>query len=276
MDPSTSYAAIVDPVLDFDPATQCLSTNAADALLRLVHEQGYAVQWILETHAHADHLTAAAYLQQRLTQTQPDLKPTVGIGKRIEGVQSLFGQRYGVDADEYIAVFDKLFDDDEIFFIGGIPATAIHLPGHTPDHLGYKIGDNVFCGDSIFNSDIGTARCDFPGGNAKSLWFSCRRLLSMPEHVKIWTGHDYPPKGREDPIPFMTVKEHRLNNKHLHDGITEEAFVALRKERDEKLAAPRLIHQSLQVNIRAGKLPTPTQAGQRLLHVPLKMGDNEW
>lgn len=139
-DPSSSNAAIIDPVLDFDPATQRLSTDAADALLRLVDEQGYTVQWILETHAHADHLTAAAYLKKRLAQTQPDRKPIVGIGKRIDGVQSLFGQRYRIHAEEYIAVFDKLFDDDETFSIGGMTATAIHLPGHTPDHLGYKIG----------------------------------------------------------------------------------------------------------------------------------------
>ncbi|KAJ6190396.1 hypothetical protein N7519_000417 [Penicillium mononematosum] len=255
-DPSTSTAVIIDPVLNYDPATQVVATHAADSLLFLIKEKGYKIDKILETHAHADHLTAASYLQKRLAQNQ-DHKPPICIGKRIEQVQKLFAERYGVPEEEYKGIFDKLFDDDETFAIGNLKGQAIHLPGHTPDHLGYKIGDNLFCGDSLFHVDIGTARCDFPGGNANDLFRSGRKLLSLSDHVKIWTGHDYPPQ----------------------DGVTpclgEEEFVALRKERDAGLAEPKLLHQSLQINIRAGRLPSPTKFGQRLLHLPLKLTEEE-
>ncbi|OAP65324.1 hypothetical protein AYL99_01296 [Fonsecaea erecta] len=262
-DPATRTAAIIDPVLDYDPATQAVTTKSADALIALVKDKGYTVDLILETHAHADHLTASSYLQNRLAQEQGRI-PIIGIGKRIGRVQQLFANRYGVPADEYEGVFDKLFEDDETFNIGELEATAMHLP------------DNVFCGDSIFHADIGTARCDFPGGSASDLFKSGRRLLSLPDHVKIWTGHDYPPAGRDAPVPWMTVAQHRQRNKHLKDGTTEEEFVAMRNERDAGLAAPRLIHQSLQVNIRAGRLPKPTDAGLRMLHLPLKPKTLEW
>ncbi|KAH6996039.1 beta-lactamase-like protein [Ilyonectria sp. MPI-CAGE-AT-0026] len=274
-DPSTLTAVIIDPVLDYDPATLVVATHTADALMALVKEKGYKVDWILETHAHADHLTAVSYLQKQLAKEQ-GYKPCVGIGKRIQQVQELFGGKYGVPPDEYGRVFDKLFDDDEVFSIGKLSATAMHLPGHTPDHMGYKIGDNVFCGDSLFHADLGTARCDFPGGSASSLFNSGRRLLSLPDHVKIWTGHDYPPEERGAPAPWMSVKDHKAQNKHLRDGITEEEFVALRKKRDATLGEPRLIHQSLQVNIRAGHLPKANEAGHRLLHVPMKQKGVEW
>ncbi|OMP84349.1 Glyoxylase B2 [Diplodia seriata] len=270
-DPSTLAAAIIDPVLDYDPVTQELTTSTADTLLSLVKEKGYKVDWILETHAHADHLTAAFYLQTRLAKTQGH-KPPVGIGKRIGQVQKMFGQRYQVAAEEYSGVFNKLFDDDETFTIGNLTATATHLPGHTPDHLGYRIGDNVFCGDSLFHTDIGTARCDFPGGSAADLFRSGRKLLALPAHVKIWTGHDYPPEGRTAPVPWVSVGEHRTRNTHLRDGVTCEAFVARRGERDRQLKAPRLLHQALQVNIRAGRMPRPTADGLRLLRLPLKGG----
>ncbi|KAF4982470.1 hypothetical protein FZEAL_1924 [Fusarium zealandicum] len=274
-DPSTSSAAIIDPVLDYDPVTQAVTTKTADAILALIKKQGYKVERILETHAHADHLTAASYLQSRLTQEQGH-RPPIGIGKRITQVQTRFGQGYGVSTEEYQVVFDKLFDDDETFDIGTLKATAMHLPGHTPDHMGYKIGDNVFCGDSIFHADIGTARCDFPGGSANNLFESGRKLLSLPAQTKIWTGHDYPPEDRGAPVPYMTVQQHREQNKHVKDGITEQEFVALRSERDAKLAAPRLIHQSLQVNIRGGRLPKPDDSGHRMLHLPLRMKVKPW
>lgn len=193
-------------------------------------------------------------------------------------MQSLFSKRYGVPEEEVKSVFGHLFDDDEVFRIGNLEAKAIHLPGHTPDHLGYKIGDNVFCGDSLFNADIGTARCDFPGGSAHDLYHSGRKLLqSLPDEAKIWTGHDYPPEDRKEPVPCLTVREHRERNKHLRDGITEEEFVKARQERDRNLAAPRLLHQSLQVNIRAGKLPGENESGLRLLHLPVKIKtDKKW
>ncbi|KAJ5993826.1 hypothetical protein N7451_009550 [Penicillium sp. IBT 35674x] len=274
-DPSTRSAAIIDPVLDYDPVTQAITTDSANALLSLVKEKGYVIERILETHAHADHLTAASYLQKQLFQTQ-GYKPPIGIGKRIEQVQTLFGQRYGIQSEEYDAVFDKLFEDDESFQIGDLIAKAIHLPGHTPDHLGYQIGDNVFCGDSLFHADIGTARCDFPGGDAKDLFQSSRKLLALDDHVKIWPGHDYPPEGRDSPIPWMSVADHRKQNKHVGDVVSEKDFVWLRKERDAKLNAPRLLHQSLQVNIRAGQLPRPMSSGYRMLHLPLKLNGLEW
>ncbi|KAJ5985200.1 hypothetical protein N7499_008522 [Penicillium canescens] len=273
-DPKTSKAAIIDPVLNYDPATQAITTEAADAILSKAKEMGYKIDKILETHAHADHLTAASYLQTRLA-TDQGFKPPVCIGKRIEQVQTLFAKRYGIPAKEYIRVFDRLFEDGEVFSIGDLSAKAIHLPGHTPDHLGYMIGENLFCGDSLFHTDIGTARCDFPGGSARDLYASGRKLLSLPDHYKIWTGHDYPPEGRSEPVPWMSVRDHKRLNKHLKEGICEEEFVALRRERDGGLKAPRLLHQSLQINIRAGRLPKVEESGFRFLHVPLVVG-GEW
>lgn len=274
-DPSTMKAAIIDPVLDFDRASQSLTTRTADALLALVKEQGYKVDWVLETHVHADHLTAASYLQKRLAEQQ-GYKPSVAIGKRIGQVQRFFGKRYGVPEEQYEVVFDHLLEDDEKFAIGNLQATAMHLPGHTPDHMGYKVGDNVFCGDSVFHADIGSARCDFPGGSSESLYSSGRKLLSLPDNVKIWTGHDYPPNDGRSPQAYMTVHEHREQNKHLKDGITAEEFVAMRNERDAGLAAPRMLHQSLQINIRGGRLPSPTPDGHRMLRLPLDIKAAEW
>ncbi|KAK3402379.1 beta-lactamase-like protein [Sordaria brevicollis] len=294
-DPSTSIAAIIDPVLDYSPADNSISTTSADSLLSLIASRGYKIAWILETHAHADHLSASSYLQKRLTEIQgEEHKPPIGIGKRIGTVQSLFSKRYGVPEDEVKHVFGHLFEDDEVFRIGNLEAKAIHLPGHTPDHLGYQISSspnpnsnsknnniNVFCGDSLFNADIGTARCDFPGGSAHDLYHSARNLLvNLPPDAKIWTGHDYPPedrKEREGPVACLTVREHRERNKHLRDGITEEEFVKARQERDRGLKAPRLLHQSLQVNIRGGRLPGENGSGLRLLHLPVKVRtDKKW
>ncbi|KAJ6439280.1 metallo-beta-lactamase domain-containingprotein [Purpureocillium lavendulum] len=273
-DPASRSAAIIDSVLDFDPATAKASTGNADSLLALVKEHGYQVDLILETHAHADHLTAAGYLQAELAKTQAK-KPATGIGKRIKEVQSRFGQRYHVDAQEYSNVFDKLFDDGDQITIGNLTGTVLYLPGHTPDHVGYRIGENIFCGDSLFNADVGSARCDFPGGDAKQLFASVRKLLSHPEQYKIWTGHDYPPDTRGGPKAFMTVGEQRASNKHLKDGVAQDEFVAWRTERDATLSEPRLIHQALQVNIRAGQLPQATAGGDRLLHVPIK-SEKSW
>ncbi|KAH7412774.1 metallo-beta-lactamase domain protein [Cadophora sp. MPI-SDFR-AT-0126] len=269
-DPSTLSAVIIDPVLDYDPVTQVISTRTADALLATAIGKGYKVDKILETHAHADHLTAAFYLQKQVTRLQGHRPPTC-IGKRIKQVQRMLGEKYGVVAEEYDGVFDIFLDDDETFSLGDVEVIAMHLPGHTPDHLGYKIGDNVFCGDSIFHADIGSARCDFPGGSAHDLFRSGRRLLALPSTVKIWTGHDYPPNDRTTPMAFMTVQDHRKQNKHLSDSVTEEDFVHLRKERDATLGEPRLLHQSLQINIRGGRPPKPTALGDSFLHLPMKL-----
>ncbi|CAG8277116.1 unnamed protein product [Penicillium olsonii] len=273
-DPTTLTAAIIDPVLDYDASTQVITTHTADSILALVKELGYKVEMVLETHIHADHLSAASYLQNRLCRSE-GYEPFIGIGKRIGKVQKIFGQRYGIPEREYQRAFEKLFDDDETFSIGELSATAIHLPGHTPDHLGYQIGDNVFCGDSLFHPDIGTARCDFPGGSADQLYHSVRKLLDLPDHVKIWSGHDYPSEGR-DAIAWTSVKAQKQKNKHLKAGVSEEEFVKLRKERDAGLAEPRLIHPSLQINMRAGRLPEATESGHRMLHLPLRLEAEGW
>ncbi|KAH7125910.1 beta-lactamase-like protein [Dactylonectria macrodidyma] len=273
-DPKTKYAVIIDPVLDFDPVKNTLTTESADHLLSVAKEHNFVVVKILETHVHADHITASNYLQLKLSVSQ-DFRPDICIGKRVGQTQDHFGQRYGIPESEYKGAFDKLFDDDETFSIGDLQAKAIHLPGHTPDHLGYIIGENVFCGDSLFNPDVGSARCDFPGGDASTLYASVRKMLSLPDDFKIWTGHDYPPggaDGRAEPLAATTVSEQNKTNKHLKNEVLEKEFVQWRTQRDAGLATPRLLHQSLQMNIRAGKLPAKSTSGDMLLHLPLHPG----
>ncbi|KAH6972909.1 beta-lactamase-like protein [Ilyonectria sp. MPI-CAGE-AT-0026] len=272
-DPKTKHAVIIDPVLDFDPVKNALTTESADALISLAKANEYIVVRVLETHVHADHITSSNYLQLKLTASQGQ-RPDICIGKRVGQTQDRFGQRYGIPESEYKDAFDHLLDDDEVFSIGELKAKAIHLPGHTPDHLGYVIGENVFCGDSLFNPDVGSARCDFPGGDASTLYASVRKMLSLPEKFKIWTGHDYPPggaDGRADPLAVTTVSEQNQANKHLKDQVPEAEFVQWRTERDANLAAPRLLHQSLQLNIRAGKMPSKNAAGDMLLHLPIQL-----
>ncbi|KAK1506990.1 metallo-beta-lactamase superfamily protein [Colletotrichum tamarilloi] len=274
-DPSTKAAVIIDSVLDFDPAKNAISTQTADGLLDVVKKNAYNVVNILETHVHADHLTASKYLQSRLREAQDGAAPKICIGRRIGVVQERFAEKYGISKDEYANAFDQLLDDDEVFEIGDLKAKAIHLPGHTPDHMGYMIGANVFAGDSLFNHDVGSARCDFPGGNARDLFASVRRLLDLPETTKIWTGHDYPPAHR-GPLAATEVAKQKTENKHLAQNVTEEDFVKWREERDSGLGEPRLMHWALQVNVRAGNMPSPTKAGDRLLHVPVKMQGVTW
>ncbi|OKL60746.1 hypothetical protein UA08_04245 [Talaromyces atroroseus] len=274
-DPVSLSAVIIDAVLDFDRTTQTVSTQTADSLLGMIKKYNYRICMVLETHVHADHLTASSYLQSKLAQDQ-GAKPPIGIGKRISQIQTLFGQRYMVPEAEYKSAFGKLFDDDEEFKIGELTATAIHLPGHTPDHLGYRVGENVFCGDSIFHVDIGTARCDFPGGSAHDLFQSGMKLLSLPEQVRIWMGHDYPSPDREKPKAWMSVQEHREHNKHLKNGMTLNDYISLREKRDAQMQEPKLLHQSLQVNIRAGRLPEPAISGHRMLHLPLRFQGVHW
>lgn len=275
-DPRSRAAVVVDPVLDFDPATTALRTDSADRLLALVDAERYAVSHILETHAHADHLTASSYLQRQLV-ARGQRRPAICIGKRITQVQATFGRLYSVPADELDGVFDKLFDDDDEFCVGALKAKVLHLPGHTPDHVGYVIGENVFTGDSIFNPDVGSARCDFPAGSANDLYRSMRTLLSLPAHYRLYTGHDYPPDSRapaptgERFKPYTTVAEQNDENIHVKKGVAEEKFVELRSARDASLSEPRLLHQALQFNIRAGRLPAETAEGYRFLQVPLKV-----
>jgi glyoxylase-like metal-dependent hydrolase (beta-lactamase superfamily II) len=313
-DPDTKEAVIIDSVLDFDPATSQLSTDTADKLLAQVKQHGYTITHILETHAHADHLTASRYLQTKLHQ-QSARRPDICIGQRIADVQQRFGAWYDIDPAELQAAFDHTFSDAEEFPIGNIQASTLHLPGHTPDHIGYIIGSNVFTGDSIFNPDVGSARCDFPGGSAKHLYHSTQKLLDLPPHYRLYTGHDYPPESRAEleagvkELPFTTVAKQRAENKHVNSGTREEDFIKWRTDRDRfaspplptifspeisfpiffrtcqtdffffsahthsTLSEPRLLHQSLQVNIRGGRLPRPTEAGFRFLKVPLKVPD---
>lgn len=273
-DAQTKEAAIIDPVLDFDPSINTLSTSTADALLDIISSHAYTVTHILETHAHADHITASRYLQHKLRQRDQNYAQ-IGIGKRIGLVQRTLAQRYNVKASELDSAFDHLFDDDEHFALGGLDAYVIHLPGHTPDHIGYVIGENVFTGDSIFNPDVGSARCDFPGGSATDLYISMQKLLSLPGHYRLYTGHDYPPESRhanEQGVKwkaYTTVEEQRLANKHIGNNATEGDFVRWRTERDQTLAEPKLIHQSLQINIRGGNLPEETREGYRFIIVPI-------
>ncbi|GKT48520.1 beta-lactamase hydrolase-like protein [Colletotrichum spaethianum] len=274
-DPSTKAAVIIDPVLDFDPAKSTISTQTADSLLDVVLEEGYKVVGILETHIHADHLTASRYLQSRLRDAQNGAAPSICIGSRIGVVQERFGEKYGIAKEEYVDAFDWLLDDDEVFAIGELEATALHLPGHTPDHMGYMIGSNVFAGDSLFNHDVGSARCDFPGGNARDLFASTRRLLNLPQDTKIWTGHDYPPAGR-GPVAVTDVALQKTENKHLAQNVTEDDFVKWREERDLGLGEPKLMHWALQVNVRAGNMPSPTKDGDCLLHIPIRMQGGTW
>lgn len=272
--PQTHQAVVIDPVLNLDLGELRISTASADELLAVAASNKYIITHLLETHAHADHLTAAFYIQQKLLASNEPKAP-ICTGQRIRLVQETFSQKYGVPKNELEHAFDYLFDDNEKFYIGEILAQALHLPGHTPDHSGYLIGSNVFTGDSIFNPDVGSARCDFPNGDANTLYSSMQVLLALPSHYKLYTGHDYPPAatGRE-PMSFVTVAEQLESNKHVKKGIEVHDFVKWRQERDSSLREPKLLHQALQVNIRGGRLPANADGGQRtFLQVPFHAPD---
>jgi len=278
-DPATKDAVIIDSVLDYNPTTNTISNASAEKLLALISDRGYNIIAILETHAHADHLTAARYLQQALLRRGKPLAP-ICIGALITSVQHAFAAQYRVNPHEYDGVFDRLLPDGSTIPIGNIVCRVLHLPGHTPDHVGYLIGSNVFVGDSLFQPDVGSARCDFPGGDTRALFHSITtKLYSLPDDVRIYVGHDYPPggpDGRTEPRAWATVAEQRRTNKHVRDGVEAEQFIAWRNERDSSLAQPRLIHQSLQFNIRGGQLPEASEHGHRFFHVPLKISDDVW
>jgi len=263
-DPATGKAAIIDSVLDFDPASGRTSTTSADAVIAYVREQGLEVEWLLETHAHADHLSAAPYLQEQLG-------GRLAIGRHILTVQNVFGKifnegtRFARDGSQ----FDHLFDEGDRFSVGSIPAIALHVPGHTPADMAYVIGDAVFIGDTLFMPDYGSARADFPGGDAHILYRSVRRLLSLPEASRLFLCHDYKAPGRDTYAWETTVAEQRRSNVHLHDGISEDDFVAMRTARDATLDMPRLILPSIQVNMRGGHFPEPEENGVSYLKLPL-------
>lgn len=264
VEPEAAAAVIIDPVLDFDPKAGRTSTRSAQALLDLVHEQALEVRWILETHAHADHLSAGHWLKSQLPQAQ------LAIGEGIRTVQKTFrpifnlGEHFPVDGSQ----FDHLFGDDERFQVGALEGRVIPVPGHTSDSNAYLIGDALFTGDSLFMPDAGTARCDFPGGDAATLFRSIRHLFQLPDQTRVFVCHDYGPGGR--PVACQTtIGEQKRNNIHLHEGIAEATFIEMRQERDRTLAMPTLILPAVQVNIRAGQLPTPEENGVRYLKIPI-------
>ena len=257
------HAAVIDPVLDYDPASARTSTTSADRVLAFVREHGLIVDWILETHAHADHLTAAAYLRQ---QTGASVAIGRGITRVQERFKALFDLEPGFPTDG--SQFDRLFADGDTFRIGSLEGRVLATPGHTDDSLTYVIGDAAFVGDTVFAPDTGTARTDFPGGDARRLYRSIQSLFSLPAATRLFLCHDYPPAGREAQAE-TSLDGQRHHNVHVGNEVDEEAFVRMRTQRDGSLPVPRLILPSLQVNIRAGELPPPETNGIRYLRLPL-------
>ena len=257
------HCALVDSVLDYDPKSGRTRTDSANQLIAFVREQNLMVDWILETHAHADHLSAAPYLRNHLG-------GKIAIGGKITQVQNVFKGIFHLEPEFATngSQFDHLFEDGDTFAIGTLQAQALSVPGHTPACMAYQVGDAVFVGDTLFMPDVGTARCDFPGGNAHTLYQSVRKLLSLPAETRLFMCHDYPPEGREAQWE-CTVADQRARNIHVHDGVSEAEFVAMRTKRDAGLAMPVLILPSVQVNIRAGELPPPEANGVSYLKIPL-------
>jgi len=255
--------AIVDPVHDYDARAGRLSTVSADRIVAFVRKHGLRTRWLLETHVHADHLSASPYLQRQLG-------GTIGIGRQVVSVQHIFkplfnlGQDFQLDGGQ----FGHLFEPDERFAIGELRAHALHVPGHTAADMAYVVEDTVFVGDTLFMPDVGTARCDFPGGDAGAMYASIQRLLALPGETRVFVCHDYPPPGRSAAWQ-TTVEDQRLHNVHIKNGISEQEFVAFRTQRDKGLALPALILPSIQVNLRAGHLPETENNGTRYLKIPL-------
>ncbi|MFW7268979.1 MBL fold metallo-hydrolase [Gluconacetobacter sp. Hr-1-5] len=263
-DPATRDAAIIDSVLEYEAASGRTSHNAAQRVVDYVRAEGLTVQWQLETHAHADHLSAAPWLQQQLG-------GKLGIGADITRVQHVFGKIFnaGTDFARDGSQFDHLFHDGDRFAIGRIPAIALHVPGHTPADMAFVIGDAAFIGDTLFMPDYGTARADFPGGDARQLYRSIRRLLSLPDRTRLFLCHDYKAPGRDHFAWETTIGAERQGNVHVHDGVTEDAFATMRTARDATLSLPNLIMPSVQVNMRGGRLPAPESNGTRYIKIPI-------
>ena len=256
--------AIVDPVLDYDGAAGRTGTTQADKIIAFVRKHQLQVQWLLETHAHADHLSAAPYLRR-------ELGGKIAIGESISKVQNVFKMLFNLEPEFSVdgSQFDHLFAPDESFMIGNLKATALHVPGHTPADMAYLIdGEQILVGDTLFMPDVGTARCDFPGGNAQQLFRSIQKLLAFPARVKLYVCHDYPPEGRASHCQ-TTVGEQRKSNIHVHDGIDEMTFVEMRTTRDAGLGMPTLLLPAIQVNVRAGNMPAPEDNGVVYLKIPL-------
>jgi glyoxylase-like metal-dependent hydrolase (beta-lactamase superfamily II) len=263
-DPATSEAAIIDSVLDYAPNSGRTSFGSADLIIEYVETNNLKVTWLIETHAHADHISAAPYLQEKLG-------GRLSIGKGIIRVQDVFGKLFnaGTDFERDGSQFDHLFTDGEEFALGELEGIALHVPGHTPADMAFIIGDAAFVGDTIFMPDFGTARADFPGGDARQLFQSIRRLLSLPDDTRLFLCHDYKAPGRDEYAWETTVKQQREENVHVKDGVTEEEFVEMRTSRDRTLDMPTLIMPSVQVNIRGGRLPEPEDNGVSYIKIPV-------
>lgn len=266
VDPATKAAAIVDSVLDYDPASGRTSTGSADAVIAFVNEKGLHVDWLLETHVHADHLSAAPYLKQALG-------GRIAIGANIKVVQGIFAKVFNAEPEFATdgRQFDRLFSDGDTFSVGTIEGRVLHTPGHTPACLTYVIGDAGFVGDTLFMPDYGTARCDFPGGDASTLYRSIQKIFALPDETRLFMCHDYKAPGRETYAWETTVGAEKRGNVHVHQGIAETDFVDMRTKRDATLSMPRLILPSVQVNMRAGELPPPESNGTRYLKIPLNI-----
>jgi glyoxylase-like metal-dependent hydrolase (beta-lactamase superfamily II) len=263
-DPATGACAVIDTVLDYDAAAGRTATQSADEVVAHVRDQGLACEWVLETHVHADHLSAAPYVQEKLG-------GKLGIGSNITVVQDTFGKVFnaGTEFQRDGSQFDRLFQDGEEFALGSFSVHVMHTPGHTPACLTYVIGDAAFVGDTLFMPDYGTARADFPGGSARQLYRSIRKVLELPPETRLFLCHDYKAPGRDAYAWETTVAEERRSNVHVRDGVSEDEFVAMREARDKTLSMPKLIIPSIQVNMRAGEFPEPEDNGTVYLKVPL-------
>ena len=263
-DPSSSKCAIIDSVLDFDAAAGAIKTEFADKLAKKIDDMNLEVEWVIETHVHADHLSAAPYLAKKFT-------AKIGIGSNINLVHQAFGKIFNAGTEFQMdgSQFDILFEDNEIFEIGNMQVNVIHTPGHTPACVTYVIGSSAFIGDTLFMPDFGTARADFPGGSATDLYKSIQKILSLPEETKLYLCHDYKAPGRDEFCWETTVSEQRKENIHVGSGKTEREFVKFRTERDKKLGMPKLIIPSIQVNMRAGHLPPKEDDGEYYLKIPI-------
>lgn len=263
-DPDTKACAVVDSVLDYDPASGRTNTSSADEIVAFIRDRGLTLEWILETHVHADHMSAAPYLQKTLG-------GKIAIGAEIRTVQTVFGKIFneGTEFQRDGSQFDKLLVDGDTVRIGNIEALAMHTPGHTPACMTYVVGDAAFVGDTMFMPDYGTARADFPGGDARTLFRSIKKVLSLPPETRLFMCHDYKAPGRDEYRWETSVAEERARNIHVHDGISEDEFVAMREARDATLDMPRLILPSIQINMRAGQLPEPEDNGLRYIKIPL-------
>ena len=263
-DPETRHCAIIDSVLDFDYASGRTDFKSADAIITYVRKNDLTVDWVLETHVHADHLSAAPYLQEQLG-------GKIGIGENITVIQDTFGKVFneGTEFQRDGSQFDSLFTEGDAFRIGNLEASVLHTPGHTPACLTYVVGDAAFVGDTLFMPDFGTARADFPGGSANALYHSIQKLFTLPDETRVFVGHDYKAPGRDVFAWETTIGEEKARNKHVGAGATEEAFVEMRNKRDSELAMPRLIVPSLQINMRAGQMPPAEDDGDVYLKVPV-------